>query len=39
LTISDEALGKGLDMIEESISESCEHFRRIPSEKDFFQSA
>lgn len=36
LTISDEALSKGLDMIEESISESCEHFRRIPSEKDFF---
>ncbi|MGA7594873.1 MAG: diaminobutyrate--2-oxoglutarate transaminase [Gallionella sp.] len=39
LTISDEALGRGLDMIEESISESCEHFRRIPSEKDFFQPA
>lgn len=39
LTISDEALGQGLDMIEESISESCEHFRRIPSEKDFFQAA
>jgi len=39
LTISDEALGKGLDMIEESISESCEHFRKIPSEKDFFQPA
>ena len=39
LTISDEALNKGLDMIEESISESCEHFRRIPSEKDFFQHA
>jgi diaminobutyrate-2-oxoglutarate transaminase len=38
LTISDEALSKGLDMIEESISESCEHFRRIPSEKDFFPS-
>jgi diaminobutyrate-2-oxoglutarate transaminase len=39
LTISDEALGRGLDMIEESISESCEHFRKIPSEKDFFQTA
>ena len=39
LTISDEALNKGLDMIEESISESCEHFRKIPSEKDFFQHA
>ena len=39
LTISNEALARGLDMIEESISESCEHFRRIPSEKDFFQSA
>ena len=38
LTISEEALNKGLDIIEESISESCEHFRRIPSEKDFFQS-
>lgn len=38
LTISDGALGKGLDMIEESISESCEHFRKIPSEKDFFQT-
>ena len=38
LTISEEALNKGLDIIEESISESCEHFRRIPSEKDFFPS-
>jgi len=38
LTISDEALGKGLDMIEESISESCKHFRRIPSEKDYFHA-
>jgi len=38
LTISEEALNKGLDIIEESISESCEHFRRIPCEKDFFQS-
>lgn len=39
LTISDEALGQGLEMIEKSISESCEHFRRIPREKDFFQAA
>ncbi len=38
LIISDEALAKGLDIIEESIKESCDHFRRIPSEKDFFQS-
>ena len=36
LTISDESLAKGLDKIEESISESCEHFKRIPEEKDFF---
>jgi len=36
LTISDKSLTKGLDMIEESISESCDHFRRIPEEKDFF---
>ncbi|MBU1427121.1 MAG: diaminobutyrate--2-oxoglutarate transaminase [Gammaproteobacteria bacterium] len=39
LTITDEALGKGLDIIEESISEACRQFRRIPQEKDFFQSA
>lgn len=38
LTIADEALNKGLDIIEESISLSCEHFRRIPREKDFFPS-
>ncbi|MFH2134686.1 MAG: diaminobutyrate--2-oxoglutarate transaminase [Pseudomonadota bacterium] len=38
LIISDEALAKGLGIIEESIKESCEQFRRIPSEKDFFQS-
>ena len=38
LTISNGALDKGLDMIEESIRESCEHFRKIPSEKDFFHS-
>jgi diaminobutyrate-2-oxoglutarate transaminase len=38
LIISDEALNKGLGIIEESIKESCEQFRRIPSEKDFFQS-
>ena len=38
LIISDEALAKGLAIIEESIKESCEQFRRIPSEKDFFQS-
>ena len=38
LTISEEALNKGLDKIEESISESCDHFRRIPREKDFFLS-
>jgi len=36
LTISEEALGRGLDIIEESISESCEHFRKIPSGKNFF---
>jgi len=39
LTISDEALAKGLDKIEESIHEACEHFRKIPSEKNFYQSA
>jgi diaminobutyrate-2-oxoglutarate transaminase len=38
LIISDEALAKGLAIIEESIKEACEQFRRIPSEKDFFQS-
>lgn len=38
LIISDEALGKGLAIIEESIREACQQFRRIPSEKDFFQS-
>ncbi len=38
LTIADEALNKGLDIIEESISLSCENFRRIPREKDFFPS-
>lgn len=38
LIISDEALAKGLAIIEESIKESCEQFRKIPSEKDFFQS-
>ncbi len=38
LTITDEALNKGLDVIEESISLSCDHFRRIPREKDFFPS-
>jgi diaminobutyrate-2-oxoglutarate transaminase len=38
LIISDEALAKGLAIIEESIKESCEQFRRIPSERDFFQS-
>jgi diaminobutyrate-2-oxoglutarate transaminase len=37
LTISESALNDGLDKIEESISESCDHFRRIPREKDFFQ--
>jgi len=36
LIISDESLAKGLDIIEESIDEACEHFRRIPEEKDFF---
>jgi len=36
LTISDESLAKGLDIIETSIFESCEKFRRIPQEKDFF---
>jgi diaminobutyrate-2-oxoglutarate transaminase len=36
LTISDDALNTGLDKIEESISESCEQYKRIPSEKDFF---
>jgi len=36
LTISDEALNAGLEKIEQSISDACEHFRRIPSEKDFF---
>ena len=36
LTISDESLAIGLDKIEESISESCEQYKRIPSEKDFF---
>ena len=39
LIISEDSLNKGLDMIEESISESCEHFRRIPREKDFFGAA
>jgi diaminobutyrate-2-oxoglutarate transaminase len=39
LTISDEALASGLDKIEESIRESCEQFMKIPSEKNFFQSA
>lgn len=39
LIISDEALAKGLDILEESISEACEQFRKIPSEKDFFQTA
>jgi hypothetical protein len=38
LIISDEALAKGLAIIEESIKEACQQFRRIPSEKDFFQS-
>jgi diaminobutyrate-2-oxoglutarate transaminase len=38
LTISDSALNDGLDKIEESISESCDNFKRIPSEKDFFQT-
>ncbi len=38
LIISDEALAKGLAIIEESIKEACDQFRRIPSEKDFFQS-
>lgn len=38
LIISDEALKKGLDWIEESISESCQQFRKIPSEKDFFKA-
>lgn len=38
LIISDEALDKGLAIIEESIKEACEQFRRIPKEKDFFQS-
>ena len=37
LTISDESLQVGLDKIEESIFEACEKFRKIPSEKDFFQ--
>lgn len=37
LTISDEALAKALDIIEESIDESCKHFHRIPEEKDFFE--
>jgi len=36
LIISDESLQKGLDIIEESIDESCEHFRRVPEEKNFF---
>lgn len=39
LIISDEALAKGLDILEASISESCDHFRRIPQEKNFFSSA
>lgn len=39
LTISDAALNKGLDLIEESISEACEHFKRIPRERDFFQQS
>lgn len=38
LIISDEALAKGLAIIEESIKEAREQFRRIPREKDFFQA-
>ena len=37
LIISDEALEKGLNWIEESIKESCHKLRTIPSEKDFFK--
>jgi len=37
LTISDKSLKTGLDKIEESIHEACEQFRKIPSEKDFYQ--
>lgn len=39
LTISDEALEKGLNIIEESISEACDQYRRIPQEKDFFAAS
>jgi diaminobutyrate-2-oxoglutarate transaminase len=39
LTISDESLAKGLDKIEESIHEACTHFKKVPSEKDFYQTA
>ncbi len=38
LTISDAALADGLDKIEESIAETCAQFKRMPREKDFYQT-
>ncbi|MDX8379910.1 MAG: diaminobutyrate--2-oxoglutarate transaminase [Gallionella sp.] len=38
LTISDESLEKGLNIIETSINEACESFKKMPHGKDFFPS-
>lgn len=38
LTISDAALADGLDKIEASIAEACAQFKRMPREKDFYQT-
>lgn len=37
LTISDEALAEGLDKIEESISDACAQFKRMPREKNYYE--
>lgn len=37
LIISEDALSDGLDKIEESISEACAQYKRMPREKDFYQ--
>lgn len=38
LTISEASLRQGLEKIEESISEACAQYRKIPREKDFFSN-